>query len=59
MSLYTTKRLLATIGMAIQRHEQTFGAIEMDVNRRVAPRPHQAPPSGVHGPNTQPEIIRL
>jgi hypothetical protein len=59
MSLYTTKRLLATIGMAIQRHEQTFGAIEMDVNRRVAPQPHQLPPSGVQGPNTQAEIIRL
>jgi hypothetical protein len=59
MSLYTTKRLLATIAMAIQRHEQTFGAIEMDVNRRVSPRPPQVPPPGVHGPNTQPEIIRL
>ena len=36
MSAYTTKRLLAAIGTTIQRHEQTFGAIELDVNRRVS-----------------------
>src|SRR3954468_6577750 len=31
MNLYTAKRLLTAIGMTIQRHEQTFGAIELDV----------------------------
>jgi hypothetical protein len=36
MSVFTTKRLLAAIGMTIQRHEQTFGAIELDVNRRLS-----------------------
>jgi hypothetical protein len=35
MDLFTTKRLLAAISMTIQRHEQTFGSIEVDVNRRV------------------------
>src|SRR3954452_21793878 len=35
MNLYTAKRLLTAMGMTIQRHEQTFGAIELDVRRRV------------------------
>jgi hypothetical protein len=59
MNLFTTKRLLTVIGMTIQRHEETFGAIELDVNRRVAPHPPQLAPSGAHGPNSQTEIIRL
>ena len=36
MNLYTSKRLLTALGMTIQRHEQTFGAIELDVRRRVS-----------------------
>jgi hypothetical protein len=40
MSFYTTKRLLTALGMTVQRHEQTFGAIELDVRRRVStPQP--------------------
>jgi hypothetical protein len=35
MDLFTTKRLLAAMGLTIQRHEQTFGLVEVDVNRRV------------------------
>jgi hypothetical protein len=35
MNQYTAKRLLSAIGMTIQRHEQTFGAIELDVRRRL------------------------
>jgi hypothetical protein len=35
MNLYTAKRLLTAIGMTIQRHEETFGAIELDVRRRL------------------------
>jgi hypothetical protein len=35
MNLFTAKRLLSAIGMTIQRHEQTFGAIELDVRRRL------------------------
>ncbi len=50
MSFYTTKRLLSALAMTIQRHEQTFGAIELDVRRRAAAaagaRPQaQAPPA--------------
>ena len=35
MNFYTAKRLLTALGMTIQRHEQTFGAIELDVRRRA------------------------
>jgi hypothetical protein len=35
MDLFTTKRLLSAIGLTIQRHEQTFGVVEVDVNRRL------------------------
>jgi hypothetical protein len=37
MNLFTAKRLLTAVGMTIQRHEQTFGAIELDIRRRVQP----------------------
>src|SRR6476646_9360390 len=36
MTFYTAKRLLTAIGMTIQRHEQTFGSIELDVRRRAS-----------------------
>ena len=44
MNFYTAKRLLTALGMTIQRHEGTFGSIELDVRRRAtstggAPRP--------------------
>ena len=32
---YTAKRLLMALQMTIQRHEAAFGALEMDVNKRV------------------------
>ena len=35
MNFYTAKRLLTALGMTIQRHEQTFGSIELDVRRRA------------------------
>ena len=35
MNFYTSKRLLTALGMTIQRHEGTFGAIELDVRRRA------------------------
>ena len=59
MSAYTTKRLLAALATTIQRHEQTFGAIEVDVNRRVSPpRPHleSADARGLAG---HPQVLRL
>jgi hypothetical protein len=59
MNQYTTKRLLAAIGMTIQRHEQTFGVIELDVNRRVTPHQPRFAFPGVNGPTSQPAVIRL
>lgn len=54
MSLYTSKRLLTALGMTIQRHEQTFGSIELDVRRRVSSpqQPQFAAPAarGLSGP---------
>src|ERR1700742_4141248 len=35
MNFYTAKRLLTALNMTIQRHEQTFGSIELDVRRRA------------------------
>jgi hypothetical protein len=35
LNSYTAKRLLLALGMTIQRHEEAFGQIELDVNRRV------------------------
>jgi hypothetical protein len=55
MNFYTAKRLLTALGMTIQRHEGTFGSIELDVRRRAgafqqsaAPRPAAQP--GAVGP---------
>lgn len=35
MNHYTAKRLLAALSATIQRHEQAFGVLEIDVNKRV------------------------
>ena len=39
MNFYTAKRLLTALGMTIQRHEETFGSIELDVRRRARAAP--------------------
>ena len=36
-NFYTAKRLLQVLQMTIERHEATFGALEIDVQRRVQP----------------------
>lgn len=40
MNFYTAKRLLTALGMTIQRHEGTFGGIELDVQRRATTHTH-------------------
>ena len=55
----TTKRLMEAIGTTIQRHEQTFGAIELDVGRPVSPLQPRFTPAEDRGPAGQPEVIRL
>ena len=59
MNLYTTKRLLAAIGMTVQRHEQSFGTIETDVNRRASGPERLVAPAPEAGPAHQPEVIKL
>jgi hypothetical protein len=34
---YTAKRMLHALHLTVQRHEQTFGVLETDVQRRVRP----------------------
>lgn len=35
---YTAKRLLHALGLTIQRHEELFGVLETDIQKRVTPR---------------------
>jgi hypothetical protein len=35
MNFYTAKRLCSALMMTLQRHEATFGSIELDVRRRA------------------------
>jgi hypothetical protein len=39
MNHYTAKRLIHALGVALQRHESAFGAVETDVRKRVRPTP--------------------
>jgi hypothetical protein len=44
-NFYTAKRMLHALSMTVQRHEATFGVLEIDVQKRVRPGlMHQAPP---------------
>lgn len=38
---FTAKRLLHALHLSVQRHEQAFGVLETDVNKRVVGRPQQ------------------
>jgi hypothetical protein len=39
MNFYTAKRLFTAMGMTLQRHEATFGPIELDIRRRAQAQP--------------------
>ncbi len=41
MNFYTAKRLLGALQFAVQRHEQFFGVLEVDVQKRVRAFPQQ------------------
>jgi|SRR5579884_3314073 len=43
MNFYTAKRLLSALAMTLQRHEQTFGSVELDVRRRALAQPPGGP----------------
>lgn len=38
MNYFTAKRMLHALQMTLQRHEATFGVIEVDLQRRVRPQ---------------------
>jgi hypothetical protein len=57
MNFYTAKRLLTALGMTIQRHEQTFGAIELDVRRRAGSAQHQFPQPGAGRPTGPQSVV--
>ncbi len=42
MNYYTAKRMLHALHLSVQRHEQAFGVLETDVQKRVVGKP-QAP----------------
>jgi hypothetical protein len=46
MNFYTAKRLCSALAMTLQRHEATFGNIELDVRRRAHPAPGTGITSG-------------
>jgi Protein of unknown function (DUF3467) len=56
LNYFTAKRVLTALAKTIQRQEQTFGVIELDVNRRVAGTPPTSPPAATAA---QPEVITL
>jgi hypothetical protein len=59
MNFYTAKRLLTALDMTIQRHEQTFGAIELDIGRRASGfRAPMVPPTAPRRAD-EPEAIKL
>ncbi len=47
-NFFTAKRMLHALQMTVQRHEATFGVLEIDVQKRVRPglvQQQQAPPA--------------
>ena len=42
VNFFTAKRLAAELMMAVQRHEQAFGVLETDVQKRVVTPPTKA-----------------
>lgn len=45
VNFYTAKRLLGALYQTVQRHEEVFGPIEVDVQKRVRPREGSAAPA--------------
>jgi Protein of unknown function (DUF3467) len=59
MNFFTAKRLLSVIGQTIQMHEQTFGPIELDINRRAGSPRGPLTHADALAPTAQPEVIKL
>jgi hypothetical protein len=39
MNFYTAKRLLGALHMAVQQHENSYGVLEVDINKRLRANP--------------------
>ena len=50
MNFYPAKRLLIALHQTIQRHENTYGSIELDLRRRVNPAVLGQPGAGAAAP---------
>jgi len=46
LNYYTSKRLFAALQQTIMRHEQNFGVIELNVQRRLSPAAQDAVQQG-------------
>ena len=42
LNFYTAKRLLHALHVSVQRHEEVFGKIETDIQKRVVPQAVQS-----------------
>lgn len=42
LNFYTAKRLLHALHVSVRRHEEVFGAIETDIQKRVQKQPDDA-----------------
>src|SRR5258707_10088845 len=49
MNFYTAKRLLNALHFAVSRHESFFGALEVDIQRRLRGQPPTASRTGTGG----------
>ena len=52
-NFYTAKRMLHALSLTVQRHEATFGVLEIDVQRRVRPGVMQQAQQGQQAPPPQ------
>src|SRR5271168_4299876 len=46
INFWTAKRLLGALHMAVQQHEQLYGVLEVDIQKRVRNVPRMAPRPG-------------
>ncbi|MBX9680112.1 MAG: DUF3467 domain-containing protein [Gemmataceae bacterium] len=53
MNFYTAKRLMMALMNVVQQHEGTYGALELDFQRRIRTQPNPGGPGGPR-PTTPP-----
>jgi hypothetical protein len=46
LNFYTAKRLLGALHMAVQQHENAYGVLEVDIQKRMRSAPHIGPRPG-------------